>query len=55
MDGKFREVYIGKPMNHIEKYLLINRMFAGQATLIPMFNEQNNEDLVNLCTNGRCV
>ena len=33
-------------MNHIEKYLLINRMFAGQATLIPMFNEQNNEDLL---------
>lgn len=41
-----QEVYIGKPMNHIEKYLLINRMFAGQATLIPMFNEQNNEDLL---------
>ena len=41
-----RDVYIGSPMRHIEKYLLINRMFAGKAKLIPMFNEQNNEDLL---------
>ncbi len=40
------DVYIGKPMAHVEKYLLINRMLAGQATLKPMFNEQNNEDLL---------
>ena len=40
------EVYIGKPMNHIEKQLLINRMFAGQAKLIPFFNRENNEDLL---------
>ena len=33
-------------MNHIEKYLLINRMFAGQSLLTPLFNEQNNEDLL---------
>lgn len=39
-------VYIGKPMAHMEKYLLINRMFAGQCTLVPYFNEQNNEDLL---------
>lgn len=53
IEREFRErgwdiisVYIGKPMNHIEKWLLINRMFAGKANLIPMFNEQNNEDLL---------
>jgi len=39
-------VYIGNPMNHMEKFLLINRMLAGQARLIPMMNEQNNEDLL---------
>lgn len=39
-------VYIGAPMRHMEKYLLINRMFKGHAHLVPMFNEQNNEDLL---------
>ncbi len=40
------EVYIGRPMRHIEKQLLINRMFAGQARLMPFFNRENNEDLL---------
>ena len=39
-------VYIGNPLKHIEKYLLINRMFAGQANLTPYINEENNEDLL---------
>lgn len=39
-------VYIGNPMNHGEKYLLINRMLAGQTNLKPIFNEPNNEDLL---------
>ena len=39
-------VYIGNPMQHHEKYLLINRMLAGQTSLMPMFNEGNNEDLL---------
>jgi hypothetical protein len=39
-------VYIGNPMAHHEKYLLINRMLSGQANLMPMFNEGNNEDLL---------
>lgn len=39
-------VYIGAPMKHMEKHLLINRGFAGQARLMPFFNEQNNEDLL---------
>lgn len=41
-----QDVYIGKPMNHVEKNLLINRMFDGRANLMPMFNEANNEDLL---------
>ncbi len=41
-----RDVYIGRPMNHMEKMLLINRMLAGQAKFTPMFNRENNEDLL---------
>ena len=33
-------------MHHIEKQLLINRMLAGRAKLRPMFNRENNEDLL---------
>lgn len=40
------DVYLGTPMHHIEKHLLINRMFDGRARLIPMFNRENNEDLL---------
>lgn len=48
-----RNIYIGNPMKHIEKYLLINRMFAGQARLTPYINEQNNEDLlISITTAG---
>ena len=43
---RVKEVYIGRPMNHLEKQLLINRMFSGQAKLVPMFNRENNEDLI---------
>lgn len=41
-----QEKYIGRPMRHIEKQLLINRMFAGQGRLVPFFNRENNEDLL---------
>lgn len=48
-----KTVLIGNPMKHFEKYVLINRMFSGQARLIPYFNEQNNEDLlVSISTAG---
>ena len=43
---RVNEVYIGKPMRHIEKQLLINRMFAGKAKLKVMINRENNEDLL---------
>ena len=39
-------VYIGNPMAHHEKYLLINRMLSGATNLMPLFNEGNNEDLL---------
>lgn len=39
-------VYLGQPMRHHEKYLLINEGFAGRNNLTPYFNRQNNEDLI---------
>lgn len=41
-----QEVYIGNPMRHDEKYLLINQGFAGKQRLMPFFNRENNQDLV---------
>lgn len=43
---RVRPVYIGAPMNHLEKMLLINRGLAGQARLCPYFNEPNNQALI---------
>lgn len=40
------EKYIGAPMPHMLKHLLINRMLAGKAHLRPRFNTANNEDLL---------
>ena len=40
------DVYIGNPMRHDEKYLLINQAFAGKQRLMPFFNRQNNDDLI---------
>lgn len=39
-------VYLGNPMRHDEKYLLINQAFAGKQRLVPFFNRSNNEDLI---------
>lgn len=39
-------VYIGQPMPHREKHLLINDGFAGRRTLMPYFNEEANEALL---------
>ena len=39
-------VYLGNPMRHDEKYLLINQGFAGKNRLTPFFNRQNNDDLI---------
>ena len=40
------DVYLGNPMRHDEKYLLINQGFAGKLRLMPFFNRQNNDDLI---------
>ena len=40
------DVYIGQPMKHAEKHLLINQGFSGKNSLTPMFNRQNNDDLI---------
>lgn len=40
------DVYLGQPMRHDEKYLLINNAFKGLQNLMPFFNRQNNDDLL---------
>ena len=40
------DVYLGNPMRHDEKYLLINQGFADKQRLMPFFNRQNNDDLI---------
>ena len=40
------DVYLGQPMRHDEKYLLINNAFRGLQNLMPFFNRQNNDDLL---------
>lgn len=39
-------IYLGNPMRHDEKQLLINNGFAGKQRLMPFFNRSNNEDLI---------
>ena len=41
-----RAVYIGNPMGHIDKNLLINRMFHGRANHQVLINKDNNPDLL---------
>ena len=41
-----KPVYIGNPMRHVEKWLLISEGFAGKSGLIPMLNSNNNEELI---------
>lgn len=43
---KITPVYLGNPMQHMEKYVLINRMLAGQKNMRILFNRPNNEDLL---------
>lgn len=40
------DVYMGVPMRHEEKHLLINQAFLGRQRLMPMINRQNNDDLI---------
>ena len=41
-----RAVFVGNPMKHHEKHSLINMGLKGQKGLFPMFNRDNNEDLL---------
>ena len=43
---RIRGVYLGSPMKHQEKYLLINEGFAGHNRLTPYINIEQNEDLL---------
>ena len=43
---RVESVYLGNPMRHDEKYLLINNAFAEKQQLMPFFNRSNNEDLI---------
>ena len=43
---QIKSVYLGHPMRHSEKYLLINSGFAGKNRLTPYFNIDNNEALL---------
>ncbi len=48
-----KSVYVGNPMNHAEKHLLINQGFQGQGRLTPYINQDNCEHLlVSLQTAG---
>ena len=40
------DVYIGQPMGHVEKNLLVNRMLLGRARHQVLINKDNNEDLL---------
>ena len=40
------DIYIGKPMHHMEKQLMINRMLEGKANRHILINRENNEDLI---------
>ena len=46
------DVYLGNPMQHGEKHLIINGMFQGVRNLIPMYNAENNEDLLIALANA---
>ncbi|MDR2913420.1 MAG: hypothetical protein LBV74_01060 [Tannerella sp.] len=39
-------VYVGQPMKHVEKWLLISQALKGQSGLLPLFNQENNEALL---------
>ena len=39
--------YLGQPMRHDEKNLLINNMFTGLKDAVPYLNQYNNESLID--------
>ena len=43
---RVQNAYLGTPMRHDEKYLLINQGVAGKQWLMYYFNRQNNGGLI---------
>ena len=41
-----QDIYIGKPMRHEQKYLLVNQCLAGNGKVFPRINLETNEDLL---------
>lgn len=41
-----QDIYIGKPMRHEQKYLLVNQCLAGNGKVFPRINRETNEDLL---------
>lgn len=41
-----KDKYLGNPMAHNKKHKIINEGFEGREKLMPMFNADNNEDLI---------
>ena len=50
-----RSVYIGPPMKHIEKWLLLNRMFAGRLMLIPSSTNRTTKTCLSPCRLQACT
>lgn len=42
--------FIGKPLPHNQKYMMIDDGFKGSKGLMPMFNKENNEALITAIT-----
>lgn len=43
---RVRAVYLGNPMRHSDKYLIVNDSFTGARALTTYINQDNNEDLL---------
>ena len=41
-----KDKYLGNPMAHDKKHKIINEAFEGREKLMPLFNADNNEDLI---------
>ena len=41
-----KDVPLGNPMTHDKKHRIINEAFEGRETLMPAFNADNNEELI---------
>lgn len=43
---RVKSMYLGSPMRHSEKYLIVNESFTGARSLTTYINQDNNEDLL---------